>query len=158
MNAIPFFMCLFLPYPCLKAKVFLIQVCHMHRRNVKKAKKGEAFRLLLFCLVFFRSILALAGGFSLLLALHAGLLIVLTTTDLGEDATAGALALPSLESAFQGFVFSDSDFQFSPSPPEPTIGAKITSTPTDYTRRPPVRQPPFCVFDIRMIMEYTGPI
>ena len=83
-------------------------------------KKGEAFRLLLLSFASFSSILALAGGFGLLLALHTGLLVVLTTTDLGEDATAGALALPTLESAFQGFVFSDSDFHFFPSPPEPT--------------------------------------
>ena len=57
-------------------------------------------------------ILALASSLSLLLPLHAGLLVMLATTDLGQDATAGALALPTLESAFQGFVFSDSDFHF----------------------------------------------
>lgn len=111
-------------------------------KEKRKGLWGSSF----VCGFAFSSILALAGGFGLLLALHTGLLVVLTTTDLGEDATAGALALPSLESAFQGFVFSDSDFHFSPSPPEPTIGAKITSTPKDYNRRNRIRQSPFFWF------------
>ena len=88
--------------------------------STRQKRKGLSTLPSFVCGFAFSSILALAGGFGLLLALHTGLLVVLTTTDLGEDATAGALALPSLESAFQGFVFSDSDFHFSPSPPEPT--------------------------------------
>ena len=63
-------------------------------------------------------ILALSGGFCLLLALYAGLFVMLTSADLREDAAASALSLPSLESAFQGFVFTDSDFHFFPSPLE----------------------------------------
>ena len=54
-------------------------------------------------------ILALSCSFSLLLALYAGLLVVLTTPCIGKDTGAGALALPTLEGALQGFVFTNMD-------------------------------------------------
>ena len=79
-------------------------------------KKRTGFPVLFY--VASKSILALSGGFCLLLALYAGLFVMLTSADLCEDAAASALSLPSLESAFQGFVFTDSDFHFFPSPLE----------------------------------------
>ena len=71
---------------------------------------------------FFGSVAALPSGFRLLLALYAGLLIMLTLTNLGHDAGAGALALETLQSAFQGFVFLDTYFRhlfYLPSPISP---------------------------------------
>ena len=48
-----------------------------------------------------RSVFALTGGFSLLLALYAGLLIMLPFPGLGEDAGTGSHALETSQSAFQ---------------------------------------------------------
>ena len=53
------------------------------------------------------SILPLASGFRLLLALYTGFFVMFALTNLGQDARARALALKTLESAFQGFVFVD---------------------------------------------------
>ena len=57
-----------------------------------------------------KSILALPGGLSLLLTLYAGLLIVFTTPCISKDTGAGALTLPTLEGALQGFVFTNMNF------------------------------------------------
>ena len=54
-----------------------------------------------------KSILALAGSFSLLLALYARLLVMLALTNFLNDAGAGALALKPLQSALQGFILTD---------------------------------------------------
>ena len=53
-------------------------------------------------------ILTLAGCFSLLLALHAGLFVMLALANLLNDACACALALKPLQSALQRLVFADS--------------------------------------------------
>ena len=60
---------------------------------------------------------ALTGGLSLLLALYAGLLVVLTLTHFLENAAAGALPLESFERTFQGLIFANTNLRhFYPSP------------------------------------------
>ena len=54
-----------------------------------------------------KSILALAGSFSLLLTLDAGLFVMFALANFLNDACAGALALKPLQSALQGFVLTD---------------------------------------------------
>ena len=61
-------------------------------------------------------ILALSGGFRLLLALYAGLLIVLTPADLSKDAGACAFPFKPFKSTFQGLVFAYTNFHHFPSP------------------------------------------
>ena len=56
------------------------------------------------------SILALPGSLSLFLALYARLFIMLAAACISEDTRAGTLALPTLEGALQGFVFTDMNF------------------------------------------------
>ena len=56
-----------------------------------------------------RSILALAGGLCFLLALHAGLFVMLALANLLDDAAAGTLALKPLQSAFQGLTVTNTD-------------------------------------------------
>ena len=55
-------------------------------------------------------VLSLASGFRLLLALHAGLLIVFSLAKLGEDAGTGGCTLKATKSAIQRFAFLNSDF------------------------------------------------
>ena len=55
-------------------------------------------------------VLSLASGFRLLLALHAGLLIVFSLAKLGEDAGTGGCTLKATKSAVQRLAFLDSDF------------------------------------------------
>ena len=57
-----------------------------------------------------RSILALPGSLSLLLALYAGLFIMFATPCISKDTGAGALTLPTLEGALQGFIFTNMNF------------------------------------------------
>ncbi len=57
-----------------------------------------------------RLILSLSGGFGFLLSLYAGLLVVLSLSDLGENAGLSALSFESSQSTIQGFVFLDADF------------------------------------------------
>ena len=52
-------------------------------------------------------ILALTGSFGFLLALYAGLLIMLTLASLCQNTCASTLTFEPLQSAFQGFVFAD---------------------------------------------------
>ena len=70
-----------------------------HRKTPSHVGKG-------YILLYERSILALAGRLSLLLTLHAGLLLMLTLTDFLDDAGAGALTLEALQGALQGFVLT----------------------------------------------------
>ena len=58
---------------------------------------------------FCESVLALTGGLSLLLALDAGLLVMLALTDFLDDACAGALTLEALQGALQGFVLTNTN-------------------------------------------------
>ena len=51
------------------------------------------------------SVLPLSRGFRLLLALYAGLLVMLALAHLGQDAAAGTLALEAFQSALKRFVF-----------------------------------------------------
>ena len=51
--------------------------------------------------------LALTGGFSLFLALNAGLLVMLAFAYFLENAAAGALPLKPFERTFQGLIFAD---------------------------------------------------
>ena len=60
-----------------------------------------------------RSILALAGGFRLLLALDAGLLIMLTLADFRQNAGPGTLPFEALQRAFQRFILFHTDFRHS---------------------------------------------
>ena len=53
--------------------------------------------------------LALTGGFSLFLALDAGLLVMLAFTHFLENAAAGALPLEPFERTFQGLIFADTN-------------------------------------------------
>ena len=54
---------------------------------------------------------ALPGSFSLLLAFHAGLLVMLALTNLLENAAAGTLPLKPFERTFQGLIFTDSNLR-----------------------------------------------
>ena len=56
-------------------------------------------------------ILAFAGCFGLLLALHAGLFIMLPFACFRENAVARGLALKTAQSAFQRLVFTNADFR-----------------------------------------------
>ncbi len=58
-----------------------------------------------------KSILALAGCFHLLLALDAGLFIMLALAHFSQNTRTGALTLEALKSAFQRFVFLHTDFR-----------------------------------------------
>ena len=57
-----------------------------------------------------RLILSLSGGFGLLLSLNAGLLVVLSLSDFGENAGFRTLSFKSSQSTIQGFIFLDADF------------------------------------------------
>ena len=61
-------------------------------------------------LICLKSILTFPGSLSLFLALYAGLLIMFTTPCISKDTGAGALTLPTLEGALQGFVFTNMNF------------------------------------------------
>jgi hypothetical protein len=58
------------------------------------------------------SILALSGGFRLLLPFYAGLFIMLTPADFCQDARTGAFTLKPFKSTLQRLVFSNTDFHF----------------------------------------------
>ena len=60
------------------------------------------------------SILAFSGGFRLLLAFYARLLIMLTATYFCEDAGTGTFAFEPLQSAFKGFIFTNANFHLFP--------------------------------------------
>ena len=60
-----------------------------------------------------KSILALTSSFGFLLALYAGLLIMLTPTNLSEDARARALTFEPFQGTLQGLVFAYTNFHFS---------------------------------------------
>ena len=60
--------------------------------------------------VYFELILALPGGLSLLLTLYAGLLVMFAAPCISKDTGAGTLALPTLEGALQGFIFTNMNF------------------------------------------------
>ena len=53
--------------------------------------------------------LALTGGFSLFLALYAGLFVMLALAHFLENAAAGALPLKPFERTFQGLIFADTN-------------------------------------------------
>jgi len=55
-------------------------------------------------------VLSLASGFRLLLALHAGLLIVFSLAKLGEDAGTSHCSLKAAKCAVQGLAFFHSNF------------------------------------------------
>ena len=55
-------------------------------------------------------ILALSGSLGLLLALYAGLLIMLSLTKLGQNAGFGTLTLEATERAIQRLILFYSDF------------------------------------------------
>ena len=57
------------------------------------------------------SILPLASGFRLLLALYAGLFVMFALTNLGQNTSTRALPLKTLKSAFQRLVFVDMNFR-----------------------------------------------
>ena len=59
-----------------------------------------------------KSILALTSSFCFLLALYAGLLIMLTPTNLSEDARARALTFEPFQGTLQGLVFAYTNFHF----------------------------------------------
>ena len=58
---------------------------------------------------FAKSPLALTGGFSLFLALYAGLFVMLAFAHFLENAAAGALPLKPFERTFQGLIFADTN-------------------------------------------------
>ena len=60
---------------------------------------------------FCESVLALTGRLSLLLALHAGLFVMLALTNLRDNAGARALPLESPQSTFQGFILTNTDLR-----------------------------------------------
>ena len=93
-------------------------------------------------------ILPLAGGFSLLLALHAGLFVVFTLANFSQHTSTCALTLKTLQSRLQRFVFVDMDFRhlFSlPSHIPPGYDAvRAASTPIMGEWRPCVYYNAFC--------------
>ena len=89
--------------------------------------------------------LALTGGFSLFLALNAGLLVMLAFTDFLENATAGALPLKPFERTFQGLIFADTNLGHCyPSPRSFTVlpadAATKGKTYSHYTGKTAARQ------------------
>ena len=59
---------------------------------------------------FFKALpFALTGGFSLFLALYAGLFVMLALAHFLENAAAGALPLKPFERTFQGLIFADTN-------------------------------------------------
>ena len=74
-----------------------------------KAKKGNKKTLLRREGSFAKLPLALTGGFSLFLALNAGLLVMLAFAYFLENAAAGALPLEPFERTFQGLIFADTN-------------------------------------------------
>ena len=93
-------------------------------------------------------ILPLAGSFSLLLALHAGLFVVFTLANFSQHTSTCALTLKTLQSRLQRFVFVDMDFRhlFSlPSHISPGYDAvRAASTPIMGEWRPCVYYNAFC--------------
>ena len=89
-----------------------------------KEKTSRAFRHGTF---FGRSIeplvLVLASGLRLLAALHAGALVVLSLTDLGDDAGLGAAALETLQSAVDGLAILHVDLRHLYFPPSEVSGS-----------------------------------
>ena len=80
---------------------------------------------------FAKSPLALTGGFSLFLALNAGLFVMLALTHFLENAAAGALPLKPFERTFQGLIFADTNLGHCyPSP-------RSIQWPADHTNRKP---------------------
>ena len=59
-----------------------------------------------------KSILALTSSFGFLIALYAGLLIMLTPTNLSEDARARALTFEPFQGTLQGLVFAYTNLHF----------------------------------------------
>ena len=59
-----------------------------------------------------KSIFALTSSFGFLLALYAGLLIMLTPTNLSEDARARALTFEPFQGTLQGLVFAYTNLHF----------------------------------------------
>ena len=62
-------------------------------------------------------VLALTGGFRLLLALYAGLLIMLPFSGFSQNAGTGSHTLESAKSALQRFVFPNTYFRHRVFPP-----------------------------------------
>ena len=58
-----------------------------------------------------------AGRFLLLTTLHAGLFVMLALTYLSQIAGTSTLALETLQSALQGFIFSNADLRHVLTPP-----------------------------------------
>ena len=69
------------------------------------------------------TLLVLASGLRLLAALDAGAFIMLSLADLGNDASLGAAALKTLQSAVDGFVFSYMDLRHLYFPPSEVSGS-----------------------------------
>ena len=53
----------------------------------------------------------LSGSFRLFAALYAGALVILLLSEIRKNARLGAVALKSLQSTVQRFVFLDMDFR-----------------------------------------------
>ena len=70
-------------------------------------------------------LLVLPGSLRLLAALHAGTLVVLTLTNLGQHTRLGAAALKALQSALQRLVFSYTDFRHLYFPPSGAAGRPL---------------------------------
>ena len=83
----------------------------------KKSPFAVSLKGLFFELRVNLSVLALASGFRLLLALYAGLLIVLPFPGLGQNAGAGGHALEPSQSAFQRFILLNAYFRHCVFPP-----------------------------------------
>ena len=73
----------------------------MEKKN-PSPKRREFFIILPF---------ALTGGFSLFLALYAGLFVMLALANFLENAAAGALPLKPFERTFQGLIFADTNLR-----------------------------------------------
>ena len=64
----------------------------------------------------------LAGSLRLLAALDAGALVMLTLTNLGQNARLGTAALETLQSALQRLIFTNTNFRHLYFPPSGAAG------------------------------------
>ena len=81
-----------------------------------------------------KSILTLTSSFGLLLALNRRLFIVLSLTDLSDNAIPCAGSLKTLQCGIQSFVFANTNFCQNVSLPLPPV-TEVISRPLPHTTR-----------------------
>ena len=96
----------------------LVSLCILAGKNKKAA--APMVRQLLYALII--TLLVLASGLRLLATLDAGALIMLSLTNFGDDASLGAAALETLQSAVDGLAVLHMNFRHLYFPPSEVSG------------------------------------